>query len=175
MPNLLDILRPGIETHAVELWGIAALCFILLAAGFLAQTVCLRRLIRHYRTLTEGVEGTHLEEILNQHLAKVAQVQWETQRTSQQIQELTKLESRCLQAIGLVRYDAFEEVGGKQSFALAILDAHANGLILSSLVGRQEIRVFAKQIVEGACPQFLSEEEQQALEAAKKNRYGLPG
>jgi|YNPNPStandDraft_1061719.scaffolds.fasta_scaffold17786_4 hypothetical protein len=174
MPDLLNILKPGIETHAVELWGITALCFLLLAVGFIAQTVCLKRLIRHYRTLTEGVEGTHLEEILNQHLAKVAQVQWEMQRNSQQIQELTQHESRCLQAIGLVRYDAFEDVGGKQSFAVAILDAHASGLVLSGLVGRQETRVFAKQIVEGTCSQFLSEEEQQAIEVAKRSHYGAP-
>jgi len=57
---------------------------------------------------------------------------------------------------------------------VAILDAHASGLVLSGLVGRQETRVFAKQIVEGTCSQFLSEEEQQAIEVAKRSHYGAP-
>lgn len=172
MLDLIAMLNLWIETHSLELWVTTALVLLLLGIGFIIQSFRLRRLIKHYRTLTEGVEGNHLEEILNQHLAKVAQVQWEVQRNSKQIQELAQHESRCMQTIGFVRYDAFEDVGGKQSFAVAILDAHHNGLVLNGLVGRQETRVFAKQIVEGSCSQFLSEEEQQAIAAAQKNNYG---
>lgn len=72
----------------------------------------------------------------------------------------------CLQNVGLVRFNAFEDVGGEQSFALALLDARKNGVIISSLYGRHDSRCYIKGIKNGAGERTLSDEEKRALQAA---------
>ncbi len=68
--------------------------------------------------------------------------------------------------VGLVRYDAFEDVGGRLSFSCAMLDDHGNGVVLTSINGRQDTRVYAKPIVEGKSQYNLSIEEEEAIRQA---------
>lgn len=72
----------------------------------------------------------------------------------------------ALRNTALVRYDAFEDVSGRMSFSLALLDADGNGLTLSALAARTDTRVYAKSISAGKGQQELSPEEQQAVRAA---------
>ena len=76
--------------------------------------------------------------------------------------------ARCLKKVGIVRYNAFDDVGGEQSFAVALLDSDANGVVISGLYGRQDSRVYAKAIFKGQGERPLSDEEQQALGKALK-------
>lgn len=83
----------------------------------------------------------------------------------------TALQEALRQALsnrGIVRFNAFSDVGGEQSFAVALLDSNRNGVVLSSVYGRQDSRVYAKAIVNGQGERPLSEEEQQALAKALK-------
>ncbi len=74
------------------------------------------------------------------------------------------------QKIGLVKYDAFKEIGGKLSFVLVLLTAENNGFILNSMHSSKEgCYTYAKEVVNGEAFVILSEEEQQALEEAKAN------
>ncbi len=73
---------------------------------------------------------------------------------------------RAVQHVGLVRYNPFEDTGSNQSFALALLDEDANGIVLSSLHSRQQTRVYLKEIVAGRCEAALSAEESEALRRA---------
>ncbi len=66
----------------------------------------------------------------------------------------------------MVKFDAFEDVGGEQSFVAALLDSSKNGIVLSSLYGRQESRLYAKGIVNGEGDRALSDEERRALDKA---------
>ncbi|RYG68188.1 DUF4446 family protein, partial [bacterium] len=68
---------------------------------------------------------------------------------------------------GFVRYDAFDEVRGENSFSLAVLDARGDGVVLTSIVGREEGRVYCKGIVQGRPDRALSDEERRAIDAAK--------
>ena len=72
----------------------------------------------------------------------------------------------CLRNVGMVRFNAFDDVGGEQSFALALLDAKKNGVVISSLYGRQESRLYAKNVVNGEGERAFSDEERRALESA---------
>ena len=72
----------------------------------------------------------------------------------------------AVQRVGLVRYNPFEDTGGNQSFALALLDADANGVVLTSLHSRQATRVYLRTIVAGRCDAALSAEEAEALRQA---------
>jgi hypothetical protein len=68
--------------------------------------------------------------------------------------------------VGVVRYDAFEDVGGRLSFSCALLDDHANGVVMTSINGRQDTRVYAKPIVDGRSQYNLSVEEEEAIRQA---------
>ncbi len=68
--------------------------------------------------------------------------------------------------VGLLRYDAFEDVGGRLSFSCALLDDHGDGVVLTSINGRQETRVYAKPVTQGVSSYNLSTEEQEAIRQA---------
>ena len=68
--------------------------------------------------------------------------------------------------VALVRYDAFEDVGGRLSFSCALLDDSANGVVITSINGRQDTRVYAKPIVSGTSAFSLSVEEEDAIAQA---------
>ena len=70
----------------------------------------------------------------------------------------------CIQKANVVRFNAFEDVGGEQSFALSLLDDKNNGVVISSLYGRQDCRLYVKTITNGTAERALSKEEQQAIE-----------
>jgi hypothetical protein len=71
-----------------------------------------------------------------------------------------------LQRVGLVRYNPFEETGGNQSFALALLDAKGDGIVVSSLHARAGTRVYAKTVAGGQSEAALSDEESEAVRQA---------
>jgi hypothetical protein len=68
--------------------------------------------------------------------------------------------------VALLRYDAFEDVGGQLSFSCALLDEHGSGVVITSINGRQETRVYAKSMTRGNSSYNLSAEEQEAIRQA---------
>ena len=68
--------------------------------------------------------------------------------------------------VALLRYDAFEDVGGRLSFSCAMLDEHGTGVVITSINGRQDTRCYAKQIRNGTSGHHLSDEERQAIREA---------
>jgi uncharacterized protein YlxW (UPF0749 family) len=74
--------------------------------------------------------------------------------------------SASVQRVGLVRYDAFEDMGGHLSFSAALLDANGNGLMITSINGRQDPRCYAKPVESWSSGHNLSEEEEEAIRLA---------
>lgn len=74
--------------------------------------------------------------------------------------------SRSVQCVGVVRFDAFEDMGGQLSFSAALLDGHGRGLVLTSINGRRETRIYAKPVEEGSSRYNLSDEEKEAIRRA---------
>jgi hypothetical protein len=72
--------------------------------------------------------------------------------------------------IGMVRYDAFDDVAGAQSFSAALLDRRGDGIVISAINGRQESRCYGKEIRGGASEHTLSDEEREAIKAAIEGR-----
>jgi hypothetical protein len=126
------------------------------------------RLHRLYARLTKGTSGGNLEEILTNHISTVEQVSKDLSALTGRTDKLAETQQRCLQRSGVVRFDAFEDVGGEQSFALVLLDARDTGIALSSVHSRSDVRVYAKSIQEGRPSIALSAEEQKALGLAGK-------
>ena len=96
---------------------------------------------------------------------------------SNKLDQITNIQNKlslkvdnCIQHIGLVRFNAFDDVGGEQSFALTLLDENQNGIIISNIYGRQDTRVYAKNVKAGKCERTLSDEETKAINIAMNNQ-----
>lgn len=127
-----------------------------------------QRMLRSYRSLLNDVEGRNLEQILEDHLADL-------QKTSLAMNELELRQGRVeaqvrrsLQQVGIVRFNPFRDTGSDQSYSLALLDGHGDGVVLSSLYGRNGVRVYAKPVQDGTSQYTLSEEEQEAIQQARQ-------
>jgi hypothetical protein len=89
-------------------------------------------------------------------------------KLSQGLEELNKKSRFSLQKVGVVRFNPFPEVGGNQSFSIALLDENNNGLVITSLFSREGNRVYGKPIKNGKSSYPLSNEEKEAIEEATK-------
>ena len=107
-----------------------------------------------------------LDEILAGHATRTDQLASRVDATAALARELEASTRLALRRVGVVRFNPFQDSGGDQSFAIALLDQGGTGLIISSLHGRAESRLFAKQVTEGRSKHALSDEEQQAIRAA---------
>jgi hypothetical protein len=124
------------------------------------------RLIRRYNHLLSGVSAGNLEEVMSMHVGRINQHDRHLSELDMGLDGLDRTLQTAIQRVGLVRFNPFEDVGGDQSFAIALLDQHGNGLVLSSLHNRAETRVYAKPVQGGRSEYTLSAEEQQALAQA---------
>jgi Protein of unknown function (DUF4446) len=131
-----------------------------------------RRLGRRIDALTRGEEGKDLGAILDAHLDKVFAVSAEVDELTVRTAVAEANLRRSFQRIGLVRFNPFEDTGGNQSFALALLDANGDGVVLSSLHSRTGTRVYAKAVNGGRSEAALSDEETQAVRDAMAGGSG---
>jgi hypothetical protein len=126
----------------------------------------LARLDRRVAGLTRGGDGTSLESTLQAHLDKVGTLTRGVDELAARSAQLERTQRRAIQRVGLVRFNPFEDTGGNQSFALALLDQHGDGLVISSLHARAGTRVYGKAIAGGKAEAALSDEEAEALKQA---------
>ena len=125
-----------------------------------------RRLGSRIDALTRGSDERSLEAILEAHLTRVHQVVRELGEVEARTAILERDLQRTFARVGLVRYNPFEDTGGNQSFALALLDAHGDGFVVSSLHARNQTRVYAKGVKGGRSDSAVSDEEAEALRLA---------
>lgn len=91
---------------------------------------------------------------------------WDAVSVAYELAELREAVDRSVQRVGMVRFDAFQDMGGQLSFAAALLDGEGSGMVLSSINGRSETRIYAKPIERGSSRYNLSDEEQEAIRRA---------
>ena len=116
--------------------------------------------------LTRGERGRSLEGILDAHIDKVYAVAAELDELAARSAVLEADGRQALRRVGLVRFNPFQETGGNQSFALALLDADGDGFVVSSLHARTGTRVYAKALSRGQSDGALSTEESEAVRRA---------
>src|SRR5215210_2321163 len=154
-----------------ELVGWLALVLsVFLGAIVVMQTLRLRQLDKQFRALTPGVgpgaAAMSLSDIVANQGARLDSTRAEVVALSRGVSTLERAVSRSVQCVGLVRYNPFQDTGGDQSFAIALLDKHGDGVVMSSLHTRSATRFYAKPVKAGASHIPLSDEEMQALQQA---------
>ncbi len=144
--------------------GILVLLLILVV---IVQARRISRLSRRLDAITRGDDGQSLHGILESHLDRVSEVSRGLDELEARMALLEGQGRRALQGLGMVRYNAFEETGGNQSFALAVLDADDDGFVVSGLHARSGTRVYAKTLTRGRPEVTLSDEELRAVANAR--------
>ena len=148
---------------------LAALAGVVLLSGFAAAVAALvrtRRLEERYRRLMMGRDDLDLEELLSHHGELIGEAKRHRLELALRLQELEGLLQLTVAGVGLVRYNAFRETGSDLSYSLALLDSNLDGVVLTSLFGRDESRCYGKPVQRGRSSHHLSEEENRALEEA---------
>jgi hypothetical protein len=163
LTHLQELLHRG-TTEAAVFLGLLA-CIVLMGLLWILLAVRLRRLGRRLAMLTRNADGSDLEEALTSHMSSVDEAVRRQEALERAVGKLQDRLASCVQRVNLVRYDAFEDVGGEQSFAVALLDAEGDGVLLSSIYTRQDVRIYAKSVSRGQASHTLSAEEQQALKS----------
>ena len=126
----------------------------------------LSRLTKQYTHLMTGVDGTSLEESLNQHIIEVRGAVESLAELETRTRRMDRTLKHSMQWMGVVRFNPFRNTGGDQSFAWAMVDGYGNGVVLSSLHSRENTRVYAKPLHKWESPYSLTEEEKQAIARA---------
>jgi hypothetical protein len=153
------------SAEASLVFGVALL---ILLVWNLWLTLRWRMLQKRWQALMTGSEGNSLERLLYETLRRVSLMDETLKAHGNHLQQLQSQTDRCLQWVGIRRYDAFPDIGGQQSFAVALLNRHGDGVVLSGIHSRQEMRVYAKPIRGMRSTIGLSEEEQLALREASE-------
>jgi len=143
--------------------AIAVVVLALWVAWLQRSEALLRRRLR--RVLPEGESGG-IDEILDRQLKRIDSLTERVDALNKLHHELEALTQHTIQKVGVIRYNPFSDTGGDQSFAIAMLDALGNGVVLSSLHSRTDTRVFAKPVQSGRSKFQLSDEEQDAIKKA---------
>lgn len=121
---------------------------------------------KQHKKIMTGATGDNLETMLVGHIEKVKAVEEDNARIDHENKRIDTLLQQAITRVGVVRFCAFENMGSDLSYAVALLDAHDNGVILSSLFGREDSRSYVKPIENGHSSYALTKEEEEALHKA---------
>jgi len=141
--------------------SIVAVAAAAVAGLSLILVLFLGKRIRRMRRALRGRQGA-----ARPHMEAPETLALEVSGLREETLELQDAVARAVQRVGLVRFDAFEDLGGMLSFAVALLDADGSGVVFSSINGRNETRIYAKPIEHGASRIHLSAEEEEAIRRA---------
>ena len=114
--------------------------------------------------------GNDLDKYLKEYLQDVKEIKRDNSEIKAYYTKLDHDVNSCIQKIGLVRYNAFKDVGSDLSFAIALLDNNDNGVVLNGLYGSESSNIYAKPIKNGESSYQLSHEEKYAIEIAEQNK-----
>lgn len=160
--------------EAIGLGGMdLAIPFLIMLIAVIALTVVVvslnkkqDALKRRYERFMQGSEAMSLEDQMQRLAGDVSRLKKESKAYANDIDLLFTKHEGAVQKVGLVKYDAFAEMGGRMSFALALLDEQGNGVILNSVHSSTGCYSYAKRIVGGRCEINLSPEETEAVNKA---------
>lgn len=147
--------------------GLAAFCLILLIL-IIVNMVQTNKLKKKYRAFMVGKNAKSLEDTLITRLDQVDKLISANAANERNIKKLFDGMKFTFQKVGLVKYDAFNEMGGKLSFSLALLNQSDDGFVMNAVHSREGCYTYVKEIVAGNSIIVLADEEQEALNMAKK-------
>ena len=142
--------------------------FIIVTLGWLVYlTLYVTRFVKRKKEVVDKIKQAGVDDLLNDNLQAVEKNKIDIKKLYQMVDDLGKLNAMSITRVGLVRFNPFGDTGGDQSFSIALINAQNNGIVISSLHGRQETRVYSKPILSGESEYSLTKEEKEAISRAQ--------
>lgn len=153
---------PGILIYLIL--ALLLLAFIIIIVLFVRQNALLKK----YRSFMRGRGGRSIEDLLKTRIDEIDKLKENDAYISKRLKSLEHSVVKSYQKCGIVKYDAFKEMGGKLSFAYALLNEENSGYIINSIHSREGCYTYIKEIIKGESFIALSDEENEAFETAKQ-------
>lgn len=150
---------------AYILLGMAGIILILLILVII-NIVQNKKLKRKYREFMMGKDCRSLEDNLIQRVSEIEDLISCNKENTENIEKISQSLNNTFQKVGMVKYDAFHEMGGKLSFSLALLNKVNDGFIINAMHSREGCYTYIKEIIQGNSVIILADEEKEALDIA---------
>ena len=149
----------------IYLGTIVLVAIIFLVVVFL-QNLKIKKLMNRYEAFMNGKDADNLAEAIEENFKQMSELQENYESSQKAIEETLQGIKSTFHKMGIVKYDAFKEMGGNLSFTLCLLDDMNTGFILNTMHGRDSSYTYIKEIIKGEAYATLGEEEKEALEKA---------
>jgi hypothetical protein len=158
------------QSYGLQLWLVLLLLVVILSVWSILLYRQVGRLRQSYGALLTGGEGKDLGELLSMYVEQMRLAASKADQLKKASEQMERQLKDSVQRVGLIRFNAFEDTGGEQSFALALLNAQGDGVVVSSLQGRAENRLYAKPVRKWDSAYSLSVEEKEAIAQAYQSK-----
>ena len=138
--------------------------FLIFLILYIKQSMKLNKLMKKYDKFMKGKNAENLDGAIRESFKQIEKINVEHQKTMIKVEESVHRINSVFQKLGIVKYNAFKEMGGNLSFALCMLDSENTGFILNTMHGREGSYTYIKEIIKGEAYATLGEEEKEALE-----------
>lgn len=150
----------------ILMYVLLSLIFALFVWNIFLQ-ISLGKINKNQKNLFKGKKGKDLEPIILENNSNIEELFKQTKNLNQKTEQVNQHSLKSLHKVGLLRFNPFREIGGDQSFSLALLDNENSGAIISSLYSREGVRIYCKSIQKGISSKHpLTEEEKRAIKIA---------
>jgi len=148
--------------------GGAVVVIVLLLVWNIFLQLGVSRIRKNQEQLFSGKNGVDLEKIILEHSQNLKELDKDIQDLYGISNKIHDLANRSVHKVGVIRFNPFKDLGGDQSFAIALLDGQSSGVVISSLHTREGNRVYAKPVEKGkAVKHPLTDEENEAIAMAE--------
>lgn len=154
------------EHYGLQLWLGLFLLVIVLGVWLMLLQREIGQLRKTYGALLVGGDGEDLGKLLSMYVEQMRLAASKADKLTKTSAQMERKLEHSMQRLGLVRFNAFEGTSGEQSFAVALLDGQGSGVVISSLQGRADSRLYAKPVSKWGSTHNLSVEEQEAIAKA---------
>ena len=131
------------------------------------------RFMKKYKMFMRGMDGASLERAFAARFNQMDILEENSRNHMEEIRKIKEVQNITLNKVAIVKYDAFKEMGGKLSFALAMLDKENNGFVMNAIHSSDGCYTYVKEIVKGESYVVLGEEEKEALRQAVNSHNEL--
>ena len=157
----------GIDSDYIII-GLVVITLVLLVL-YIVNIIQISKIKKNYKIFMSGKDAKNLEDTLIKRLDQIDGLLEANEANEKSIQQISNNMKLTFQKAGLVKYDAFHEMGGKLSFSLALLNETDDGFVMNAVHSREGCYTYVKEIIAGNPIVMLAEEEKEALEMAKNS------
>ena len=161
----------GIDPGFILIFVLGVLLIVLVY--MIKISMKMSRFIKKYKMFMRGMDGASLERAFAARFNQMDLLEENSRNHMEEIRKIKEVQNITLNKVAIVKYDAFKEMGGKLSFALAMLDKENNGFVMNAIHSSDGCYTYVKEIVKGESYVVLGEEEKEALRQAVNSHNEL--